>query len=84
MCICFIVHTCTCHDMLLYHWNLFFCSFKYALNCVQPELDQILTFSLIKVINMGMSCPRYDELLTETISSKEVQTVETKNKVGNG
>lgn len=32
------------------------------------------------VINMGMSCPRYDELLTETISSKEVQTVETKNK----
>uniref|UniRef100_K1QGK1 Fibrillin-2 n=1 Tax=Magallana gigas TaxID=29159 RepID=K1QGK1_MAGGI len=32
------------------------------------------------VINMGMSCPRYDELLTETIASKEVQTVETKNK----
>lgn len=33
---------------------------------------------------MGMSCPRYDELLTETISSNEVQMEETKNKVGNG
>lgn len=33
---------------------------------------------------MGMSCPRYDELLTETLSSNEVQTEEIKNKVGNG
>ncbi|XP_048754443.2 lysosomal acid phosphatase-like [Ostrea edulis] len=32
------------------------------------------------VINMGMSCPRYDELMSETLSSDTVQNEETKNK----
>nr|XP_022309376.1 lysosomal acid phosphatase-like [Crassostrea virginica] len=32
------------------------------------------------VINMGMSCPRYDELLQETIASPTVQNEEIQNK----